>query len=98
MEDQSKLIWKKAEHEVVKFEEVGDSIEGKYIAKTESESFGSDIYTLKTPSGFKKVFSTIILKDKMDLVPYGSAVKIIYQGEKKNDSGRTYKLFEVFYQ
>ena len=56
-----------------------------------------DCYTIETAEGVLiNVGSYSALSSKITEEDIGKAVKIVYTGEKKSESGRMYKTFDVF--
>ena len=80
---------------VFQFEKKGDSIEGTFKESIEGK-FGQD-YLITTKEDTMTVFGTTVLNTKMKTIQQGSKIKIVYNGEKKAETGgRMYKDFSVF--
>lgn len=77
----------------------GDSIEGVYQSKMERPGFagGTDVlYLLETKDGIAAVNSNASIARKMEQVPEGTRVRIIFNGKMTNPkSGRQYNDFSV---
>ncbi len=93
--------WKKVRGDIVRFETVGDSIEGELVNVRDGNYFRPDgskskIYDIMTPEGTKTVWGSPVLERQMAAVKLGSKVKIVYKGRIKTKSGREAKDFDVF--
>jgi len=74
---------------------IGESIQGKYIDKEES-----NLYTIKTQKGEEiKFWGSTVLDNLLEKVPLSCEVKIIFQGKKPSKSGKNpYKDYKVMYK
>jgi hypothetical protein len=93
--------WKEQEKaNLFKFENEGDSIEGKLLLIRETETkFGSaEIAEIQTPSGTTEAFliSAGIQFFNLDSL-IGKTIKLVYTGKVKNEtSGNSYKDFKLY--
>ena len=53
------------------------------------------VYSVQTKNGEAVFFAPLKLNEKLQKIPLGSIVKIVYTGIKKTGSGNTMKLFTV---
>ncbi len=76
----------------------GDMVQGIYIKKEENVGRNhAEVYTLKEGEVENKIFGTVGLIKKMEEVPIGYEVGIIYQGEKPSTPPKKpFKIFDVF--
>lgn len=90
--------FEKVESTIFKFDEVGESVQGKLIAIEDGHNFGNKVYKIETKNaGTVAVFSTAVLESLMSAVPLGKEVVILYTGTKPDSKGRNdIKLFEVY--
>jgi len=98
-EDQKE--WKKVETELVKFENIDDTVEGVLLEAEIGGLYGNIVYKIKANDGkLKTVFSTLILESLMGNVKIGSNVKIVFTGTQENrkKGQNDIKLFDVFTQ
>lgn len=86
--------------DVFRFEKVGDTIEGKFVAVHQGQKYpDNQIYEIETPKAqIVTVFGTTILNQKMQKVEIGSYVRIIYKGGIPTKRGKDAKDFAVFVQ
>lgn len=95
--------WKKVEDaDVVKFDDEGQSVEGKYLGVKESGMY-KDSYavSLEVEGKQKVVFGSTVLTDKIASsgINKGQMIRIIYKGKRKNQAGtHEYKDYEVWVQ
>lgn len=85
---------------VFKFEEEGQTLEGEYIANEPAGLYEGTVYKIRRPSGsVVVVFGSVILNQKMQAVPLGSTVRIVYKGEveSKTKGHNPIRTFDVFY-
>ncbi len=91
-------IWQSELPIQVRFEEVGDSVEGWLLDKGQGPGPGDQLrgqYTIKSEDGLKIIFGrTKIDQGMMNILP-GAYVRITYQGEEATARGNTIKLFDV---
>ena len=75
----------------------GDWIAGIYKLKEEDVGRNhANVYTLANTEGEFRIFGTVGLNKKMDSIPIGYEVGIIYKGEKPSQPPKKpFKLFEV---
>lgn len=77
----------------------GDSIEGYYRGSIERPGFsgGTDVlYLIETKEGMAGVNSNASIARKIEQVPEGTLVKIIFNGKQRNPkTGREYNDFSV---
>ena len=82
-----------------RFEKIGDSVEGLYVAKEIGKENGNGIYNLQDEAGkVQVVFGTTIIDSKMEIVPVGTYVRIEWIGEEPSNKGNPLRLFEVKYK
>jgi len=101
MSQERNWVSQKSNDEInVKWETVGQSIEGFYVKKQENcgSNQNSNIYSLKTETGESLCFWGVkVLNEQLDDVDFGSYIKIDYLGLKKaKTGGMSYHAFEVF--
>jgi len=89
---------RKVENKIFKFEKKGDEIEGELISKETGSNYGNEVYKIDTGEGVFIVFGTSVLQSQMTEAKIGKAVRIVYQGEKKNEKKgqNPIKLFDVY--
>lgn len=87
--------WEKITTDVWKPEEEGDSIQGVLVDKRTTGDFDSESYSIETKEGFKLVWGTTILQNRMKLINVGDIIKIIYKGTETNKRGQPLKIYEV---
>jgi len=90
--------YEKVEDEIFKFENVGDFVVGKYIAKETSGNFDNEVYKIQKESGdVVTVFATTVLQSIMNSIELGTEVVIRLTGVKPNPKKNLndIKLFEV---
>ena len=91
-------IWQSELPVQVRFDEVGDSVEGWLLDKGYGPGPGDQLrgqYTIKAEDGLKIIFGrTKIDQGMMNILP-GAYVRITYQGEEVTTRGNTIKLFDV---
>ena len=78
----------------------GDSVIGVYKERVERKNpDGTDavLYLIETSDGMVGVNSSALIARAMSQVPYGSTVKITYNGKNRSQkTGREYNDFSVF--
>jgi len=82
----------------VRFEEVGELVEGWLLDKGQGPGPGDHLrglYTIKAEDGLRIVFGRTMIDQGMLNVPVGSYVRITYNGEEATARGNTIKLFSV---
>lgn len=89
---------RKVENKIFKFEKKGDEIEGELISKETGSNYGNEVYKIDTTDGVFIVFGTSVLQSQMVEAKIGKQVRIVYQGEKKNEKKgqNPIKLFDVY--
>ena len=87
--------WEPVEPGICKFENPGDSIEGVLVSRDQRGDYGSAAYSIETKDGFKLVWGTTVLDDRMRFVNIGDQVRIIFKGIEENKKGQPTKIFEV---
>lgn len=79
--------------------QVGDSVEGYYRGSIERPGFsgGTDIlYLIETKDGMTGVNANASISRKIEQVPEGTLVKIVFNGKQRNPkTGREYNDFSV---
>jgi len=98
-EEQQTDGWNLVQAEVFKFQQENDTIEGKLIHVEDSKKYNNKVYTIEKAD--KKniiVFGSTVLDNRMQLVPLGSIVKIVFKGleENKKSGQEDIKLFDVY--
>jgi hypothetical protein len=89
------MAWEKVESTgFITFEAEGDSVEGKLGGSREG-SYGT-YYIISTNEGEKAVPNLAILNSRLQSIPVGKRVKIVYIGELKTGTGRVAKNFDVY--
>jgi len=81
---------------VFTFQQQGDAIEGKVVARRKSTQYENMVYDIETDDGLKTIFGTTILDSRMVKVKDGQVVKIEYIGEIKTGTGRLAKNYKVW--
>src|SRR3990167_9375780 len=96
------MAWKSVKGET-NFNQVWDFdlepvIEGKLLEKKENVGPSeSNMYEVETAKGIFSVWGTTVLDNRIEIIPVGSLVKIMYKGRKTNPkNGRSFKDFEVW--
>ena len=87
--------------DVFKFENKGDSIQGKLLEKKESEEFNNQEYKIKSSDGIEHIiFGHVMLDSKMENVDVGSIVNIELIGETppKKEGHNPTKQFVVHWK
>lgn len=85
-----------------KFEEVGDSVTGVIISRsqTESERDGRSypVYQLQQDSGeLVAVLGSVQIIDALERLPDGAKVEITFKGESSTNSNNRVKTFEIYH-
>lgn len=76
---------------------VGDSIEGRYVEKSENVGPNSaNVYILESGIELIGVWGGTVIDSRMDKVAVGKMVKIQYKGLEKGKSGKQYKNYEIY--
>ena len=91
-------VWQSELPLQVRFEEVGDSVEGWLLDKQTGPGPGDQLrgqYTVKAADGLKIIFGRTKIDQGMTYVSVGAYVRITYQGEETTTRGNTIKLFDV---
>lgn len=94
-----KMVYKKIEDKIFKFEIEGDEIEGELLSKEKGSNYDNEVYKIKDKNSVTwTCFSTKVLQSQMQSVKIGDFIKIVYAGNKKNPKKgqNDTKLFEVF--
>ena len=80
-----------------RFEEIGDSIEGKLVAidYTEVQKMAVPKYIVDTGEGLMGFLATVQLAETLARVPIGSMVYVVYTGNATSGNKRNVKQFEV---
>ena len=82
----------------VRFDEVGEAVEGWLLDKGHGPGPGDNLrglYTIKAEDGLRIIFGRTKIDQGMMNVPLGAYVRITYQGEETTARGNTIKLFDV---
>jgi len=87
--------WERISPNVWKPEGAGDFIEGVLVDKRKTGDFDSESYSIETKEGFKLVWGTTILSNRMKLINVGDHIRIIYKGTETNKKGQPLKIYEV---
>jgi hypothetical protein len=90
---------RKVENKIFKFEKKGDEIEGQLLSIETGSNYGNAVYKIESnDGGVFIVFGTSVLQSQMAEAKIGKQVRIIYQGEKKNEKKgqNPIKLFDVY--
>ena len=64
-------------------------------SKTISGDYDSESYSIETKTGFKLVWGTTVLANRMKLVKVGDYIRITFKGMQKNKRGQDLKIYEV---
>ena len=94
----AKEVWQSELPVQVRFDEIGDSVEGWLLDKQTGPGPGDQLrgqYTIKADDGLKIVFGRTKIDQGMLHVSPGAYVRITYQGEETTSRGNTIKLFDV---
>jgi hypothetical protein len=88
--------WESVEPGIWKPNKVGDFIQGVLISKESKGSFDSEAYSIETETeGFKLVWGSTVLADRMKFINIGDIVRIEFKGVEKNKLGQDVKIFKV---
>ena len=80
-----------------KFEEDGQTLEGKLSLVGPGKFENSKVYIIEKENGTAvRVFGAVILDDKMSQVEIGEYIKIEYKGKVKTGSGKMAGMYEVY--
>lgn len=94
--------WKPMQGERIRFEAVGDSVEGELVAIRDGNYFRQDggkskVYDIKAENGsIKTVFGTMVMERQLSSVKLGTQIKIVYKGDIATKSGRQAKSYDIF--
>ena len=91
-------IWQSELPLQVRFDEVGDSVEGWLLDKGHGPGPGDQLrgqYTIKAEDGLKIIFGRTKIDQGMMNISPGSYVRITFRGEESTTRGNTVKLFDV---
>jgi len=86
----------KEESDIWKPEEAGEQLTGILEAREQTGQWKNLAYKIRADGEIRTLFGTKILNDKMSKILIGANIKIVYNGEKKSQSGRIYKDWSVF--
>ena len=82
--------------EMIKFEIVGDSVEGRYINSYKPDNAESMIYVIEQEDGNTVgIWGSTVIDTKFKSIAKGKMVAIEYLGKTKSKTGREYKDFKV---
>jgi len=89
--------YKKVSDTIVKWETIGQTVEGKLLSVEDGHNYDNKVYKIQTEEKLVTVFSTTVLASLMATVPIGSDICIEYTGTKENKkTGQNdIKLFDV---
>ena len=96
------MAWKEIKDDIFEDtwmpKEEGDSIEGVLVEIKENVGVNkSKLYKVQTDDGLISVWGSTILDSRLEQVPVGAKIKIVYQGLGKAKAGRNApKLFKVY--
>lgn len=79
-----------------KFEEPGQSLEGKWAGSKPSRKYDSRLGQIVKEGGEKIVFGLSASLRDLDDLPLGTPVKVVYNGKEKTKQGVEFKAFDVF--
>lgn len=90
--------WNKIDDNIVRFEKVGDTVEGTLVSREQSTVYNNEVYHIKDKDKVNVVFGTTVLSSKMASVGIGDDVKIIFTGTQPNKKAgqNDIKLFDVY--
>ena len=80
-----------------KFENVGDSLEGTLVEKSQSDNYGIGLYTLRKDDGTTmRIHGSANLDSKMTGVQINDYVRITFSDSKAMERGKSpMKMFDV---
>jgi len=91
-------IWQSELPVQVRFDEIGETVEGWLLDKNSGPGPGDQLrgqYTIKASDGLKIIFGRTKIDQGMMNISPGAYVRITYQGEESTTRGNTIKLFDV---
>lgn len=85
--------------EYVKWETPGQVVEGIWRGtspgKPAPDGKPTMLGTIETPAGRVRFSATTVLKDRLELIHEGYAVRLTYTGTQKSKGGMSFKAFKV---